>query len=146
MDRQELDRSNPEGLDVIHDLLATKTSERAAQVFGNGRVHLGIAAYVGLVDDRAIPWDRRCTLPTPGESRVYNTGFRHETSAVALIEGHVVAAHGVAEDGVIPLQAADVRLGIGVEAQFVRVEAVAARRIIRPVDAVTIGGSGARVG
>ncbi len=145
MDRQEFDRGDAERLDVVHHLLAAKTGKSAAQMFRDRRVQLGVAADMGLVDDGAVPGDRRGAFAAPGEGGVDNAGFWHEAGAVALIEGGVVLAHRVAENGVIPFEAADMGLGIGVEAQLVRIEAMARARIVWAVDPIAVSGAGASV-
>src|SRR6476661_5623747 len=88
-----------------------------------------IAAHMRLVDDRALPRRLRLAFLAPGESRVDHPAFRHVTRAVALVEGEIGV--GLA--------------GIWIDQELVRIEAMAVRRIVRPMHAIAIDGARPRV-
>ena len=124
MDRQQLDRRDTERLDVVDHFLG-EAGVRAALMLGHMRMQLRESPNVGLIDDRAVPGGHADTgLALPVEVGVDDHALGHERRAVALIEAQIVVlgADGVAEDGVIPLQLADVAAGIRIEQQLVRVE------------------------
>ena len=56
------------------------------------------------------------------------------------------SADRVAETGIVPLQRAEVRAGIRVEQQLVRIEAMARLRLIRAVHAITVNRARAEIG
>jgi hypothetical protein len=91
-----------------------------------------------LVDDGVLPGD--ATPPVaPGEGRVDHAGLHRVGSAVALVEGRVVAALDlIAEQRRVPLDMADHLLGVGIDQQLVGIEAVACRRLVGTVHAVAV--------
>jgi hypothetical protein len=82
----------------------------------------------------------RFTLPV--EIGIDDYAFWHERCAVALVEGRIVSAfHLIAEHRRVPFQLPGVGAGVGVEQQFIPVEAVSVLRLIRPVDPVSVKGT-----
>ena len=147
MDRQQLDRGDAKGFYVRHDLVGGEAGEGAAEAERQCRVADGVAAHVGLVEDRAVPRDARALVATPGEGGVDDPAFRHEGSTVAQIERQVGVgmADRVAEDLGGVLHLADMRARIRVEQELVRVEPVAGLRRVRSVHPVAVDGAGAGV-
>ena len=82
----------------------------------------------------------RLAIVVPGEGGFDDAAFRHMPGAVPPVEGEVLAraADPVAVDHVVPPQLPGQRLGVGVEQQFVRVEAMSGGRVIRPVHAIAV--------
>src|SRR6185312_2254426 len=144
VDRQELDRSHPERLDVLDYGRGAETLIGSAMRLGYAGVALGKAAQMGLVDDRAIPGDGAAArLALPVEIGVDDDAFVHVRLAVALVESRVVPAfHAVAEHCRMPLEVAEMAAGIGVEQQLMRVEAVAGGGLVGTVYAVAVNRAG----
>jgi hypothetical protein len=97
-----------------------------------------------LVEDRVRPGHALVrAFAREVEIRVDDDAFRHKGRRVPLVKGQIVTGlHLVAENGRIPDQVADVGLGVGVEQQLIRVEAVAVVGFIRPMDAIAVTLSG----
>ena len=104
------------------------------------------AAHMGLVDDRVFPRRARCGL-APQVKAVSMTlplklnGALSRASKVRSLP----VSDLVAEQGRIPLQLSHELLGVGIEQEFVRIEAVASRRLVRTMHAITVDRAGARV-
>ena len=107
----------------------------------------GEAAHVHLVDHHVLARDVRRPVRAPGEGGLQHAALGHEGGAVAAVEGQVLAlaADGVAIERVAPAQLADRILGIGVDQQLVRIEAVAFLGLVGAVDAIAVGHAGARL-
>ena len=89
---------------------------------------------------------RRCGRRAPGEGGVDDAALEIERRAVALVEGQVIAGFDlVAEQRRVPLQLADQLLGVGIEQELVRIEAVAGRGLVRAMHAISVDRAGARV-
>ena len=148
MDRQQLDRRDADAADVIDNVLVRQSGVSALQLRRHGRVPHRVSADMGLVENRAFPWNARRLGIAPGESRIDHPALRHACGAVAPVERQVVArrADPVAEMGIGPAHMADQRLGVGVEQKLVGIEAVTGSRLIRSMDAVAIHGSRPRIG
>ncbi len=146
MDRQQFDAGDAEVVDVAHDFRRREAAERAAQLLRHGRVQLGVALDVGLVQDGLVPRHVRPAVVAPGERRVDHAALGHELGAVALVERRVLLAHDVAEQLRRPLDLADDGLGIRVQHQLVGVEAVTVLRFVGAVDPVAVDGAGPRLG
>jgi hypothetical protein len=148
VDRQQLDRRDAEALHVVHHLLPPEARVGAAQVLGNGGVELREAADVGLVHDGVVPRHARAAgLTLPVEVGIDDHRARHERRAVALVERAVVhRLHLVAEHRGVPAQRAGVGARVRIEQQLVRIEAVAAVRLVRAVDAIAVERAGPDVG
>jgi hypothetical protein len=103
---------------------------------------------VHLVDDGLVPGPLPRPRAAPGEGGVDDLAFWHEGGAVALVERQVLLriADHVAEQRVVPLQGAMQPLGVGIDQQLVRVEAVAGLRLIGAVDAIAVEPARAQVG
>src|SRR5208337_643755 len=145
VDRQKLDRRYAKRLDVVDDGLRAETGVEALDPFVDERVELGEALHVHLVDDRLVPRDVAATVfAMPIEVRVDDDRLRHVGRAVALVEGEVVPvrADRIAEDGGVPGELAGVGARVGVEEELVRVEAAPDLRLVGPVDAEAVEGSG----
>jgi hypothetical protein len=145
MDRQQLDRGDAEALDVIDDRLLTEALELAAQLRRDRRVQLGHAAHMGLVEHGLAPGDLRPRILAPIlRLRIDDPAFRHAGGAVAFAEGEILLfrVQFVAVMRRRPFDVADQLAGIGVEQQFVGIEAVALLRRVGPVHTVAIERAG----
>src|ERR1700742_2590341 len=107
-------------------------------------MQLGETLYVHLIDDRPLPRCLRFARRPPGEGRVDHAALLHEGGAVAIVERLVLVGmiHAVAKQLWSPFQLADELLGIGIDDELVRIEAMPSVGIERTVD--TIGIDGAR--
>ena len=147
VDRQQLNRSDAERADVIDYLLAAETRERAPHLLRHRGVQFRQASHMRFVQNGAGPRHLRPTVSTPGERRIYHTAFRHEARIVAAIQGQISipCTNRVAEQRVVPPQCADIRLGVGIQQELVRVEAMAVARVIRSMYPVSVDGAGPRL-
>ena len=140
VNRHQFDGGHAEALDMFDDFLLPEALERAAHVLRHGRMALRVAAHVGFVEDRVVPWHACARRVRPGEALVDDLALLHERCAVALVEGEIVAVgvERVAEHGRVPLQLADVRLRVRIEQQLVRIEAMARFRFVGAMHAIAV--------
>src|SRR5580765_1187122 len=103
---------------------------------------------VQLIDDALMPGSAGSAISAPRKRRIDDHGLEHAGSAVATIHGEisVFAANAVTEVRVAPFQVANDLLGVGIEQEFVRVEAMSLARIVGTIDAVSIEKSGPSLG
>ena len=100
----------------------------------------GEAAQMRLVDHGVGPRDVRRAVVRPVEALVGHDAFHHAGRAVAAVEREIGArrVHAMAEQRVRPFQLAGDAPRVGIEQQLVRIEAIAALRLIRAVGAVAV--------
>ena len=147
VDGEQLDRADAKRGEIVRDLGRSEPGIGAAQRFRNGRVKLGEATDMRLVDDRILPRGAPARRTAPAEGRVDHATPVGEGSRIAIVEGEVVAAlHLVAEQGRVPGQLTDHLPGVRIEQQLVRVEAMAGRRLVGAVDAIAVDGAGPGIG
>jgi hypothetical protein len=86
-----------------------------------------------------------CARP-PGKGGIDHPALLHEGSTVALIEGLVLVGviELVAEQFRAPAQPSNELFGIGIDQEFVGIEAMAGIRLIRTVDAIAVHCPGPR--
>src|SRR5690242_20574928 len=103
-------------------------------------MQLGEALHVHFINDDGIPWHRSSSrLTSPVEIRIDDDGLRHEWSAVALVEGHVVSGFElVAENGRIPFQFSGMRSGIGIKQQLICIETMASGGFIGSMNPISV--------
>ena len=140
VDRHQLDGSDAELDEVVDHGRMTKGREGAAQLGRHRRVQGREALDVRLVEDRVAPWPLRRPIVTPGVGWSVDDAFRHHRRAVAPVRSQVAAVRSrtIAEQGVVPADAAVQAPGIGIEEQLVRVEAVPAPRLVGAVHAIAV--------
>src|SRR6185437_13407595 len=114
--------------------------ERAAQILGDVGMGTREAADMHLVDHRVAQRRAQRPIVTPGEAVIDQAGFRHYPRIVAPIHGEIAPRPA---DAIAEMQIADVKRAgelarVGVEQQFMRVEAMAFMRRIRSVHAITV--------
>jgi hypothetical protein len=99
---------------------------------------------MGLVDDAVRPPGERPLVAPPGECRVDQDAFRHAARAVTPVEGEILArgSDAIAEMGIAPGQFAMKKLGVGIDQQLVRIEAMAVGRVVRAMHPVAVKQSG----
>ena len=139
MDRKELDRRNTKVAQVCHNGCRREAAKRATHSVPDLRVAHSEPFDVQFVDYSSVP---RALLrpPSPGEGRIDNPAFRNERRTVPIVEGQIllVVTHPIAEQGVIPFKSTDECFGIGVDEQFMVVEAVARLGFVRSVHSIAI--------
>jgi hypothetical protein len=82
---------------------------------------------------------------SPGEGGVDDAALEIERGAVAPVEGQVIAGFDlVAEQSRVPLQLAHQLLGVGIEEELVRIEAVASSGLVRTMHAISVNRAVAR--
>ena len=135
--RHELDGGHADALEVLDDRRVRDGAVRAADLVGNVGVELGEALHVRLVDHRFGVRRLRQPVARPVEERVDHDALHHGRGRVVVV-ARVGVAEVVAEHRLPPLHLAFDGLGVGVEQQLVRVEALPRGRVVRPVDAVAV--------
>ena len=117
-----------------------QSAEKAARIVRDVLAAHRQALDVRLVDDRLMPGVFGPAVVAPGEGRINHHRLEHPARIVAPIERQIEprAAGAVAEMRVAPHEGTDQALGIGIEQQFVRIEAMPLRRIVRAVDAIAV--------
>src|SRR5512132_1347660 len=140
LDRQQLDGGDPEAPEVLDRGVRRQAAECAAQPLVDRRVAHGEAAHVHLVDDAVVPLDAWRAVYAPGEGGVDDAALRHVSGVVPLVEAEIAvfAADLVGEVGVVPVDLAEQRLGVGVDEQLVGIEAMPPVRSVGAVDTVAV--------
>ena len=117
-----------------------EAGERAADLLRQVRMQRRHSLDMRLVDYGLGPVAPGPDILAPCESRIDHHTFRHHEGAVAAVDGQILAprSDAIAETGIVPANIADERLGVGVDQQLVRIEAMAARRVIGTVHAVAV--------
>ncbi|VVO70325.1 hypothetical protein PS732_01289 [Pseudomonas fluorescens] len=148
VDRQQLHRRHPDAANVLEHVVIHQTGEGATHVFRHRRMPHADAAHMGLIDDGFVPRHADALVVAPGVGRVDDLALGHERGAVAFVETEVGVwmADGVAEQCFRPFQFANQLFGVGVDQQFVVVETVTVRGVIRPINAVAVDHPRVRVG
>ncbi len=144
LNRHQLDRRDAKALDVIEHGLLAESCEGATQIFRYVGMSFGKTAHVGFIEDHALPGQRIAFRMTPRKIGVDHLAFRHEGRAVALVEGQIAVfrIERIAEDFRRPLKLADMRFGVGIEQEFVRIETMAFFRFIRAVHPIAVHRTG----
>ncbi len=123
---------------------------RAADLLGHVGMQHRHPLDVGLVDHGAVPRRSGVLVVTPGEGRLHHDTLRQAGRAVGGIGDEVAGLqgrlHGVAGQRVAPANGAADRLGVRVEQQLGRIEAVAFLRLVRPMDSEPVQLAGTDVG
>src|SRR5438270_9958679 len=140
MHRQKLDRRDAELDKIIDDCRRGERGKGAALVHIDRRMLDREAAHMHFEDDRLFPGRVRLAVIVPGKGGLDDPAFRHVTGAVAAVEGEIFAraSNPITVDDVAPPHLPRNRFRIGIEQQFVRVEAVPGGGIVRAVDAITV--------
>jgi hypothetical protein len=143
VDGQQLDRGDPERLQVVERGLGRQAGVGPAQVLAHLGMAHGEALDVGLVDDGVGERDLGRPVALPIEGGVDHHGLGHRVDVVLVVALEVVvvgAIRGrVGQDvGALPADLALDRLGVRVDEQLRRVEAVALLRRVGTVDAVAV--------
>ncbi len=140
LDGKKLDRRHAQPRQVVDHPRVGQPGEGSADLLRHVGELLGHSLDVGLVDDGLGPAPPRADVLAPGVGGVDDHAFRHDACAVAAVHLQVPAlrADPVAEAGVVPANLARQRLGVGVDQQLVRVEAVALPGRVGPVYPVAV--------
>ena len=128
-DRHQLDRGDPQACQVVQNGRLREPEIGPAQSLGHGRMQPRQPAEVGLVEDRFPPRDAG-TAARFGRRRS-NHALGYQGRIVARVESQRCCR--VDQVRAFPAECARDRLGIGVQQQAVRVEAVAALGRPRPM-------------
>ena len=117
-----------------------KAGVGAAQLFGNGGVGDGKTAHVDFVDDGVGECDAQPAIAGPVERRIDDDGLGNAGAAVliVLVQVRILAIEGVGKDGLVPLHVANDGLCVGVDEQFVLIEAMTLGGVPRAVDAKAV--------
>ena len=140
--RHQLDRRDAELLQVIDHGGVRDAAVRASELLRHGRVQLREALDVRLVDERRRIRRLRLAVARPVEERVDDDALHHVRGGVVVV-ARIRVAEVVAEQRLVPVDLAFDGLGVGVEQQLVRVEPLAALRVVVAVHAVAVALAGA---
>ena len=146
MHRQQLDRRDAELDEVLDGRRRAHPRVRAAQLLGDVGMATGEAPDVDLVDEGRLERGARWRIVAPAERAVDHDRLGHERRRVALVGRPVLVADPIAEERVVPAHGSVQSLGVRVDEQLCRVEAVPVMRRIGPVHAVAVALAGARIG
>src|SRR5580700_12244240 len=104
----------------------------------------GETLHMRLVKNRVVPGMTDTARPAfPIKIRIDHNALRHKGSAVAFIEGRVIAAlHLISEKCGIPLQFTNVGARVWIEEQLIRIKPMPILRLVWAVDAVAVDRSG----
>ena len=142
MDRQQLDGGDAQRRQVLDRRIGGEACVGAAQILPHERVQLREALDVKFVDDRLRPRSIGRSVAFPVEGLVDDDSLRNRLGVVLVVGGEVgivVRVRHVRERvGSLVVDRALDRLGVGVDQKLGRVEAMAAFRVVRPVDAVGV--------
>ncbi len=91
-----------------------------------------------------MPIGARRRVVAPAKRRVDDHAFRQPLGAIARVRRQIAIrmADGIAEQSIAPLDRPGDRLGVGIEQKLGGIEAMAARRVVGTLDAITIKLSG----
>ena len=120
---------------------AAQAAEGAAQIRRHVLALLRQAFDVRLVDDGVFPGDAAGAARSPqvkASSTTTDFGMPRALSRRSNDRSARALPSAIAEMRIAPDQAAGEPLGIGIEQQLVRIEAVAVLRLVRPVHAVAV--------
>ena len=149
VDRQQLDRRHPERLEMLDRGLGGEAGVGAAEVLAHAGMAHREALDVGLVDDRLVHRRVGTAVLLPLEAIVDDDALGDRDRGVLLVglEVRVVARRRVRHvrehARALPADLALDRLGVRVDQQLGRVEAVAGARVVRAVHAVAVALAGA---
>ncbi len=112
----------------------------AAQVLRHVRMLRGESLHVAFVDDRAIPRDARRPVVAPGEGGFDDDALRRDGRAVERGRRRVLVRLGGFEAEERRTETAGVtqRACVRIDEELARIEAMPARRVVRPVDAIAV--------
>ena len=150
VDRQQLDRGDPQALEVLDRHRVRQARVGAAQLLGHARQLVGQALDVGLVDDGAFAGHARARHHREGvtgdhaDDRV--TGRVQVGGSPRLCRGDQVVGDLVGVDGRAQVHLSVQGAGIGVQQQLAGVVEQPLVRVPRPVGAVAVTLSGADAG
>ena len=138
--RQKLHRRDAQPGQMVEHRVGGHAVIGAAQVFLDALVQHGGALDMGLVDQPAVMAAGQRPCVEREQRRIGDHRFRHMRCAVAGGKAQVVTAarRVIAIGGVMVGKGAAQLAGIGIDQQLVGIEAVAARRFVRAVDAVAV--------
>ena len=128
MNGQQLDRRDAQLLDVINRLFACQARIGPAQMCGDLVVRRREALRMQLIQHRVFP----CRFRGRGDSAFQGRGHTRFCHVCGAVLGGIDKLFGIC------LYSADNFLGIGIQHQLFRIEAVAVMRLIGPIDAVAV--------
>ncbi len=100
-----------------------------------------------FIDDGLRHRAIEAAVSRPIEGIVHDHAARHERGVVALVQVEVlIPSHPIPEHFILPMKPTPDRLGIRIEQELVRIEALARRRIPRSMHAVAVERAGLRFG
>ncbi len=140
--RQQLDGSDAELLQIIHDGRLRQAQKFAALTLWHRRMQLCETFDMQLINDGVTPRHRRRTVLAPREFGLNHTRLVHVRRAVQSVQllGRLIRL--IAEQRGIPLELARQRTRIRIEQQLVRIVSQAVRGIVWAVHAKAIYDAG----
>src|SRR5262249_6929651 len=126
--------------EILDHRIAAEAEIGASQMFGDVWMQLRHSLDVAFVDDGAMPRNAKRSVFLPGECGIDHHALRDAAGAVVRIglEGLGIRADAVREERVAPANRAGYCLGVRVDQQLRRIEAIADWRIVRAVHTIPI--------
>src|SRR5215470_2069208 len=117
VDRQKLDRRDPQRLDIVDHLFLAETGKGSPQILGHLGMLLRESLEMNFVDDRIIPGNTFVASGfSPLETGVNHDTLRHERSTVPFIKSEIVRRfHLVAEQGRVPNEFPGMTISVRIE-------------------------------
>ena len=138
VDGEKFDRRDAETLQVLDRGGMRQAGVCSSLILRNVRMSPGEAFDVDLIDDRLVPRCVRVAIASPAEVRIGDDRLRHERRAILVVLRVLRIAEEVAEDGLVPLYLSFHRFAVGIEEKLRWIAALAAFRLPRSVDAISI--------
>ena len=138
MDGQELDRGNPETLQVLHRHGMRHARVRATEILRNVVQRFREALDVRLVHDGPMPRRVRLAVVAPVEERIDHDGLRGTRRAVEIVLRTVRILEVIRVDGFLPLPHALDGLRVRVEHDLLRVAPQPLVRVPRAVHPIPV--------
>ena len=120
---QQLERRHAERLEMADERGVGDAEVRAPALRRDVGMTLRGALHMRLVDHQVAPWRAQQAVALPAEHLVDDHGLRDERRAVVVVPDVGPFSEGISEHGLVPVDVALDRAGVGIEEQLVRVGA-----------------------
>jgi hypothetical protein len=140
MHRHQLYRGHAEQEKMLDGCRVSEAGIRTAQLFRNAGLLHREALDVGFVDDGLVPRDTRRAVFPPVEGFVDDDGLGHPRCRISMRRGQVLVfvVYLVGQDLRPPVDVSVDRLGVGIDEQLDRVEALSLRRPVGTIHSVAV--------
>ena len=122
---EQLDRGDPELLQVLDGDRVSEAGIRASQLLGNTGVGATEPLDVGFIDDGLVPRRFGLTIVAPVEERIDDHASCDERRAVKVVPGVLRLAEMIGKDSLAPLPEAIDRLRVWIQQHLGRIAPLA---------------------